>query len=276
MERQASQHENHSLSGAAMSVQAIGWVLDHSKSRLAARHVLISIANHAKSDGTGAWPSVGTIARESRISKREVQRSIPQLVALGELHVEPGAGPNGTHMYSLPKMRGDKLAGEEATNGHRGVTSCHGEGVTNGRVPPDQKSPEPSLKKTVLEEKSIPAPQKAAARTQEPPAGFLRFWQAYPRKIDKQDALGAWSKHGLEKEADQILAALAPWKACDQWQDEKFIPHAATFLNKHRWESKPPAMTMKGGTDNGHNHVRASNIEVTLRGYEQLQAGAHR
>lgn len=260
-----------------MSVQAIGWVLDHSKSRLAARHVLISIANHAKSDGTGAWPSVGTIARESRISKREVQRSIPQLVAMGELHVEPGAGPNGTHMYSLPKMMAGRQAVEGVTSCHRGVTNCHGGGVTNGRIPPDQKSPEPSLEATVLRKERIPAPQKAAARAQEIPGGFLKFWEAYPRKIDKQDAVRAWMKHGLEKEAEQILAGLEPWKACDQWHDEKFIPHAVTFLNKRRWES-PPAITLalKGGTGNGNSHVRASNIETTLRGFEQLEASAHR
>lgn len=88
-----------------MSVQALSWVLENSESRLADRHVLISIANHAERDGTGAWPSVATIAHESRLSDRQVQRSIVDLEALGELFVERNAGPRGCNLYSLPQMQ---------------------------------------------------------------------------------------------------------------------------------------------------------------------------
>ena len=99
-----------------MSVQAISWVLDNSKSRLAARHVLISIANHCNRFGANAFPSIATIAAESNLSDRQVQRSIPKLVALGELAIEHGAGPSQSHLYRLPKMRGDNLSPAASQN----------------------------------------------------------------------------------------------------------------------------------------------------------------
>ena len=81
-----------------MSVQAMTWVLEFSESRLGARHVLISIANHADRTGRNSYPSVRTIARESRLSEREVQYAVPDLVKLGDLYVErtliPGACEN--------------------------------------------------------------------------------------------------------------------------------------------------------------------------------------
>jgi hypothetical protein len=133
-----------------MSVQAIAWVLEHSESRLGARHVMISIANHAKADGTGAWPSITTIAHESRLSEREVQLSIRKLVATGELCVEQGAGPHGTNLYSLPLVaaRGEKFAplgGEKPSM----------QGVKNPTNAGEKFSPEPSLIQPSLEPSNV-------------------------------------------------------------------------------------------------------------------------
>lgn len=122
-----------------MSVQAIAWVLEHSESRLGARCVLMSIANHAKADGTGSWPSVKTIAKEARLSDREVQYATAELRRIGELSVQISAGPKGVNMYSLPKI---------------GITSTHAkfspgaqqvvEGCTENPKVVHTGSPEPS------------------------------------------------------------------------------------------------------------------------------------
>jgi len=71
---------------------------------------------------------------------------------------------------------------------------------------------------------------------------FWLFWQMYPRKIDKDRARRAWKKLSPDRAmADAILEGLRRWKKCDQWQDERFIPHPTTWLNGRRWESMPPA-----------------------------------
>ena len=71
---------------------------------------------------------------------------------------------------------------------------------------------------------------------------FWLFWQMYPRKIDKDRARRAWKKlHPARAMANAILEGLRRWKKCDQWQEERFIPHPTTWLNGRRWESTPPA-----------------------------------
>lgn len=70
---------------------------------------------------------------------------------------------------------------------------------------------------------------------------FWLFWQMYPRKIDKDRARRAWKKLSPTLVmANAILEGLRSWKKCDQWQDERFIPHPTTWLNGHRWEATPP------------------------------------
>lgn len=72
---------------------------------------------------------------------------------------------------------------------------------------------------------------------------FWLFWQIYPRKIDKDRARRAWAKLKPDRTLSKaILESLRRWKLCDQWQEERFIPHPATWLNGRRWESTPPGM----------------------------------
>jgi hypothetical protein len=114
-----------------LSVQAISWVLDHSESTLGSRLVFISIANHAKKDGTGAWPSVRLIAEEAHLSEREVRYCLRSLEASGELKTTIGSGPHGCNLYSLPRMfstGGQNLPGAVSNMGQfttrRGATHC--------------------------------------------------------------------------------------------------------------------------------------------------------
>jgi hypothetical protein len=125
------------LCGGFLSVQAISWVIDNSKQNLGPFIVLLMIANHARSDGTGAWPSVATIARESRLSERQTRYCLRKLEQSGELQTQIKAGPHGTNTYSLPLMVGAKSA-------PLGAVSA----VPRGNLRPNEGhpiAPEPSL-----------------------------------------------------------------------------------------------------------------------------------
>jgi len=124
-----------------MSVQAMSWVFDHSKAKSGSLVVLLCIANHAHADGRGAWPSIQTLARESRLSDRQVQHCIRQLEKSGELKTEKGAGPNGTNLYSLPLFRGEIFSPPPTGSG--AVDSKKGCSTLPKRVLPT--APEPSL-----------------------------------------------------------------------------------------------------------------------------------
>lgn len=87
-----------------MSVQAIVWVLECSESTLGDRLVLYSIANHCNPDGLDSYPCVSTIAKEARLSERQVQRCIQNLEVLGEIEIYRGGGFKGGHYFVMKKM----------------------------------------------------------------------------------------------------------------------------------------------------------------------------
>ena len=70
---------------------------------------------------------------------------------------------------------------------------------------------------------------------------FDAFWQAYPRKVAKPEALKAWTKLKPDAElAEKIMAGLESAKKSRDWtkDDGQYIPHPSTWLNQHRWEDQ--------------------------------------
>jgi len=82
---------------------------------------------------------------------------------------------------------------------------------------------------------------------------FVMFWDEYPksRKSDKVKMLSKWEDACKEITADELLTALKTQKKL-LWDDPKYIPLMATWLNQKRWELDPEAedvkeLTYKGG-----------------------------
>lgn len=72
---------------------------------------------------------------------------------------------------------------------------------------------------------------------------FTAFWDAYPKKIDREGAWEAWKALNPSPDtARQILESLEAWKKSSQWTQEtdRFIPGAANFLTKGHWQYSPP------------------------------------
>ncbi len=84
-------------------------------------------------------------------------------------------------------------------------------------------------------------------------AEFSVFWEEYPkgRKSNKVKMLSKWKDACKEITADELLTALKTQKKL-LWDDPKYIPLMATWLNQKRWELDPEAedvkeLTYKGG-----------------------------
>jgi hypothetical protein len=70
-------------------------------------------------------------------------------------------------------------------------------------------------------------------------ADFGNFWQAYPRKDNKQAALKAWQKAAPNDDTQRAIAAdLERRCRSSQWLKDggQFIPMGSTYLNGRRWE----------------------------------------
>lgn len=73
--------------------------------------------------------------------------------------------------------------------------------------------------------------------------GFAEFWQAYPRKDARPNALKAWKR--LLPPLEAVLASITRFKSTDQWTKDggKFIPLPASWLNGERWKDQGTAVT---------------------------------
>jgi len=146
-----------------MSVQAMSWVIQNSTHKGNSLVVLLMIANHAKSDGTDAWPSVKTLAREARVSSRTIQYTIRRLKKSGELNIQEGAGPAGANLYSLPKMGAQNLR----TVPHSSTqANCIGGAQTAAEGGATTIAPEPSFDTTVinLQRRAVPRTPERTSR----------------------------------------------------------------------------------------------------------------
>jgi hypothetical protein len=90
-----------------------------------------------------------------------------------------------------------------------------------------------------------PTPSPIEKAPPKPPRGgevvlelFYEFYDAYPRKVGRAVASGAWRKVVLtEEQARSVIEHVRERATQDrQWlRDKQYIPHPATFLNQRRW-----------------------------------------
>jgi hypothetical protein len=72
------------------------------------------------------------------------------------------------------------------------------------------------------------------------PSMFDKFWELYPRKVNKGKAKTTWEKICNRPVAKRptwkvIKRALHAQRQSEQWQEPDFIPHPTTWLNQERW-----------------------------------------
>ena len=217
-----------------MSNRALDAVFSNSKTRHGARLLMLALADRANDAGV-CWPGVTDLRKRTGLSKSAVWEATVRAVTLGELRVEPHAGRNRTHRYTVLILdRSESEPSEIRTNT-----------VQNPNPNGPESEPKPSLTLNNPQSldrgaKGTEAKRKAKA---EPDEDFTAFWASYPRKAAKPAALRAWGKTAKDRPplAD-ILAAIAAHSR--QWADPQFIPHPATWLNAHRWadQVETPAM----------------------------------
>lgn len=133
-----------------MSFQAQTHVIENSQHKGAALLVLLMIANHAHADGSNAFPSVPTLAKECRMSARQITRIIKKLEASGEIVVDRSAGGH-SHRYRIvmpppPEAKTapadhDTLTGFSDTGGAQMSPST----LTDRERNPDKSSANPDI-----------------------------------------------------------------------------------------------------------------------------------
>lgn len=85
-----------------------------------------------------------------------------------------------------------------------------------------KKEPKP---KTIVQQKPLDA------------TPFYVFWDLYPRREAKAKALLKWERMS-NADRNAALAGIHSWRESGRWDDPRFIPMPATYLNGRRWEDE--------------------------------------
>lgn len=157
--------------------------------------------------------SLSELSKETNISVRSIRTAISHLESTGE--VTRQKNPKGT---AITVVRYDWY--QDSTRF-----------LTNGRQATDTQA---TSDRQVLKED-----KKKLKKEKEYSCAFARFWDLYPKKKSKGDALKAWDALNPDSELSaKILQKVAEAKTCPDWAREggRYIPYPATWLRAMGWE----------------------------------------
>lgn len=216
------------------------------------RHVALTLSMHMNERGGSCFPRFDTLADETGLHYDTVRTHVRKLAAGGWLVKQTirrgeGRGTRTEYTATVPSTDSpEQSTGAENTGGllddHRGANAVY-TGAQDPGVEVDSES--------VREDDSPKPPQSGGRQTRrrQPPEpltpmervdDFDSWWDAYPRKIGKLDAVTAWRVMLGHLPAD-VATLIASAKAMearvrrehhgdDQWQ--RYIPHPSTWLRR--------------------------------------------
>jgi hypothetical protein len=154
--------------------------------------------------------TIGQIIRESGDGKQSVRSALEELIKAGYLETKrttDARGYNAGLAYFI-------------------------------KDPKNPKSEKPTLdnptldNQTALENNLTKKTKKQEKQTSD---RFDEFWNLYPKKLSKAQALKAW-KLAIKRKPDTEIIEAAKAYSLGKLPDVQFIPLASTWLNNDRWD----------------------------------------
>lgn len=106
---------------------------------------------------------------------------------------------------------------------------------------------------------------------------FRAFWAAYPRRVKKPDALKAY-KNAEAKIGENALQVILEGieRALPGWDDVRFVPHPATWLNACQWEDEapPPRIERSRHDRPDHRTAKSDHLSAVARAMAAACDGA--
>lgn len=238
-----------------MSIQAVAWAIETRVGNPMLKVLLIAIANYADVEWK-CWPSQTTLAHDTEVADRTIRRGLKDLVELGFIAIEPNHRSDGSRSTSIIRIRNQPTGQNVHPPGH---SSVHPAPDIAMSTPPDSKvsgATEPSMNHQIEpsnKNRGVGKPTGADIDR-----AFNEFWEAYPKRIGQRGKPEARAKFlslvktGAEprKMIDEAERFGKDWVArvSRKPTDAQFIPMAATWLNKRRWDDEPTTTPVGGET----------------------------
>lgn len=236
----------------SVKVKALAWdaALQSSSRKL----VMLKMADHADEHGCHVFPSVDSIANQTHLNARTVQRVLQAFLDEGLIAVtRPGGGRRRATEYAINVRRlfdlgrpqkGDTVSPFDSETGEKRHPE-KGDTVSgfDGKTPaPDPERVTPGPETPAQDHPNHHNRQEPSLDARE---AFEKFWDAAaPKQTHRSDAVKAF--HAILAEGvdarvliDAITGQRLKEKArATEWQ---FLAPPAKFLADRRWEAKPKA-----------------------------------
>lgn len=212
------------------------WLLDARPSDRAVSLYAHLAATFDTDSPDAAYAGVEWLALHCGKSESWIKRGMKELVELGAVTRSRRMGTSSlTTVHRLPLE-------------HRGYTNQVENDISEYGIkdPLSRPSnyPDQDISKRVCDQGSDSSPTTKKETPKDTPAGFAEFWAEYRphRNSRKQDAARAFEKavkrDGLSAVGEGLAAWITHWETSKT--ETRFIPHAATWLNKGDYLDPPP------------------------------------
>lgn len=221
------------------------------------KFLLIALCDFADEDGGNCFPSVRKLCEITGLSRATLYRCLSNLedaalVERDQQYVESGRQTANSYRIIMEiRVFDGKKRVIFRTGGvsHRdtpqgGTVSEVDGGRSQDDTPSGSQIEMPTYPTNIEPAKKDPTNGEAGCQKFHPQPdeyspGFLRFYEAYPKKKQKAAAYRAWRKLNPSDElVDEIVAHVEARKVSDRdWlkQSGQYIPYPATFINGEGW-----------------------------------------
>ncbi|MDB4498301.1 hypothetical protein N9251_03060 [Gammaproteobacteria bacterium] len=176
-------------------------------------------ANHTEKQWRGVtiergqfYTSLESLSKETKLTTQQLRTALKKLESTGEITSKQHAKARMITVIGYDSYQSDnKVTNKEVTRNQQGSNKE----VTTTKNEKNIKN-EKNDKNTIASDDAE------------------RVYQAYPRKVGKQDGLKAISKALKTTPVDQLLEHLKLYGESVKDKDKQFLPHPATYFNKGR------------------------------------------
>lgn len=220
-----------------MSIKIANRVWQHSTVGGSELLCLLALADWSDDDGR-CFPSMASIAKKIRLTKRQAKRVVHQLIDGGFVRVignEFGGPPGASRKYLLTIHARTGVTDDTPTAVDHGTGDMDDTGDMQGTEGCHRRQIRGDTHDTLtVIEPSLTVSANRALR-------FGDFWTAYPkckRKGSKQECLKVWKTRRLDQDAGQIIGHVLAMANSDDWQKQagQFIPAPLVYLRQARWD----------------------------------------
>ena len=204
--------------------------------RPATKVVLYWIADHHNSETGDCFPSINRLAILCEMSRRSVETHITALEDFGLLKRKAqyrDTGGKTTNSYLL-ELTGTLENSDDTQNLRMGSANISHGDTQNLRM-------NNLVRRNLGKNNNI-----NINTTYKTISEFDKWWNTYPRKVEKYKAATLFSKIINEVEFDTLIEATEKFAEAVKGKEKKFIPHPTTWLNGRRWNDPLEIPEMNG------------------------------